>query len=90
MFVTVCGRNIHNYRPQEAITRDGWLHFSVLAKGADLRSTIELCRNWSEFWEWRVLAMLNFFPNKQWACFPTTKGVNRSEGCDLRLLLYIV
>ncbi|KAK5709857.1 hypothetical protein LTR17_019415 [Elasticomyces elasticus] len=64
--VKVCGRTIWNYPSASALTRSGWLHYSVIAKGSRLFDAIELCRSWEEFWELNVLAIFQYFPSPHW------------------------
>ncbi|KAK3628529.1 hypothetical protein LTR56_018574 [Elasticomyces elasticus] len=64
--VKVCGRTIWNYPSASAMTRSGWLQYSVIAKGSRLFDAIELCRSWEEFWELNVLAMFQYFPSPHW------------------------
>ena len=35
MRVKICGKEIYNYRSEKAVSRGGWLHFSILAKDSD-------------------------------------------------------
>ena len=64
--VKVCGKYIYNYPSEKAISRGGWLHFSIIAKDSDLHDAIKLCRHWDEFWELNVLAMYHYFPARSW------------------------
>ena len=64
--IKVCGKDIYNYRSEKAISRGGWLHFSILAKDSDLHQAVELCRNWEEFWELNVLSTFQYFPAANW------------------------
>ena len=66
MRVTICGKEIYNYRSEKAVSRGGWLHFSILAKDSDLNKAIELCRNWDEFWELNILSIYRYFPAANW------------------------
>ncbi|KAM7215461.1 hypothetical protein V8F06_009127 [Rhypophila decipiens] len=66
MKVTVCGRSIWNYASQRRMARDGWLHFSILAKDCSFDDAIALCRNWDEFFDLNVLAMWQYFPASKW------------------------
>lgn len=64
--VKVCGRWIYNYPSDKAMTRGGWLQFSIIAKDSSLFDAMALCRNWDEFWELNVLAFYNYFPATNW------------------------
>ena len=66
MRVKVCGKEIYNYRSERAISRSGWLHFSILAKDSGLHEAIKLCRNWQEFWELNILSIFHYFPAASW------------------------
>lgn len=66
MKVRVCGRNIWNHSSQRSMARDGWLHFSIMAKDCQFPDAIELCRNWDEFYELNILAMWQYFPASRW------------------------
>ncbi|KAA8568094.1 hypothetical protein EYC84_008502 [Monilinia fructicola] len=65
--VKVCGRTIWNYPSDKAMSRGGWLHFSIIAKDSNLNTAIELCRNWNEFFELNILACWGYFPASNWA-----------------------
>ncbi|KLP12023.1 uncharacterized protein FFB20_09282 [Fusarium fujikuroi] len=64
--VTICGKSIWNHASENAMSRDGWLHFSVMAKDCDLKHAIQLCRNWSEFSELNLLTLWQYFPASNW------------------------
>ncbi|KAI1435512.1 hypothetical protein GGR50DRAFT_314561 [Xylaria sp. CBS 124048] len=66
MKVQICGKSIWNYSSESSMTRDGWLHFSVLAKDCDLNNAVELCRNWDEFSQLNFLASWQYFPASNW------------------------
>lgn len=74
--VRICGKDIYNYRSEKAISRGGWLHFSILAKDSDLHKAIELCRNWDEFWELNILSIFQYFPAANWLVW---KGDRRRQ-----------
>ena len=61
MRVKICGRSIYNYPSEKAMTRGGWLHFSIIAKSSSLDDSIELCRHWGEFYHLSILSMFNYF-----------------------------
>ena len=64
--VRVCGRQIYYYPSDKAMTRGGWLQFSVIAKDSSLYDAMALCRSWEEFFEVNILATFNYFPNGTW------------------------
>lgn len=64
--VKICGRYIYNYPSEKAMSRGGWLHFSVIAKDSNLSDAIKLCRSWDEFFELSILAMYQYFPAANW------------------------
>ena len=74
--VRICGKDIYNYRSEKAISRGGWLHFSIIAKDSDLHKAIELCRNWDEFWELNILSIFQYFPAANWLVW---KGDRRRQ-----------
>ena len=76
MRIRICGRDIYDYRNEKAISRSGWLHFSILAKDSDLHKAIELCRNWDEFWELNILSIFRYFPAANWLVW---KGDRRRQ-----------
>ncbi|KAM0283247.1 hypothetical protein ACHAQK_011072 [Fusarium lateritium] len=64
--VTICGKGIWNHSSENAMSRDGWLQFSVMAKDCDLKHAIQLCRNWNEFSDLNLLALWQYFPASNW------------------------
>ena len=64
--VKVCGKTIWNYPSSSPVPRQGWLHYSIIAKNSRVFDAIELCRNWDEFWELNVLAVFRYFPCPHW------------------------
>lgn len=64
--VQICGKSIWNYSSESSMSREGWLQFSVLAKGCDLRKAVQLCRNWGEFSQLNFLASWQYFPASNW------------------------
>ncbi|KAK3990144.1 hypothetical protein QBC44DRAFT_72016 [Cladorrhinum sp. PSN332] len=66
MKVRICGRSIWNYASQRSMARDGWLHFSIMAKDCEFPEAMALCRNWDEFFELNVLALWQYFPASKW------------------------
>lgn len=65
--IQICGKSIWNYSSESSMSRKGWLQFSVLAKGCDLRKAVQLCRNWDEFSQLNFLASWHYFPASNWA-----------------------
>ncbi|KAK4167641.1 hypothetical protein QBC43DRAFT_311164 [Cladorrhinum sp. PSN259] len=66
MKIRVCGRSIWNHASQRSMARDGWLHFSIMAKDCEFPQAMSLCRNWDEFFELNVLALWQYFPASKW------------------------
>lgn len=64
--VKVCGKWIYNYPSEKAMSRGGWLQFSVMAKDCSLFNAVRLCRNWDEFFELSILAIYQYFPSGNW------------------------
>ncbi|PNP74678.1 hypothetical protein FNYG_12014 [Fusarium nygamai] len=64
--VTICGKSIWNHASENAMSRDGWLQFSVMAKDCDLKHAIQLSRNWSEFSDLNLLTLWQYFPASNW------------------------
>ncbi|KAI1368681.1 hypothetical protein F5Y08DRAFT_325949 [Xylaria arbuscula] len=73
MKVQICGKGIWNYSSESSMSREGWLQFSVLAKGCDLRHAVQLCRNWAEFSELNALASWQYFPASNWVSWGTDR-----------------
>ncbi|KAI1745252.1 hypothetical protein F4680DRAFT_401566 [Xylaria scruposa] len=71
--VQICGKSIWNYSSESSMSREGWLQFSVIAKGCDLRNAVQLCRNWSEFSELNFLASWQYFPASNWVSWGTDR-----------------
>lgn len=67
--IKICGRYMYNYPSEKALTRGGWLHFSIIAKDSDLFDAVELCRNWNEFFELNILCLYHYFPAPKWTKF---------------------
>lgn len=66
MRVKICGRFIWNYASQSAMSRSGWLQFSIIAGACSLYDAIQLCRNWDEFFELNILTLFHYFPVSRW------------------------
>ncbi|KAL6695704.1 hypothetical protein J3F84DRAFT_395134 [Trichoderma pleuroticola] len=71
--VAICGKSVWNHASEKAMSRDGWLQFSIIAKDCDLKHAIQLCRNWAEFADLNLLTLWQFFPASNW----TSWGNNR-------------
>ncbi|KAI0860232.1 hypothetical protein F4860DRAFT_479717 [Xylaria cubensis] len=71
--VQICGKSIWNYSSESSMSREGWLQFSVIAKGCDLRNAVQLCRNWSEFSDLNFLASWQYFPASNWVSWGTDR-----------------
>lgn len=69
MAITVCGRRVFNYPSEQAVSRGGWLQFSILARDSRLETAIELCRNWEEFWELNIVITLETLNGPDADCF---------------------
>lgn len=67
--VKVCGKYIYNYPSEKAMSRGGWLQFSIMAKDCTLFEAVSLCRNWNEFFELSILATYQYFPSGNWAAW---------------------
>nr|ATA58189.1 mfs allantoate [Neofusicoccum kwambonambiense] len=67
--VKVCGKYIYNYPSEKAMSRGGWLQFSIMAKDCSLFDAVKLCRNWDEFFELSILATYQYFPSGNWAAW---------------------
>ncbi|OJD29348.1 mfs allantoate protein [Diplodia corticola] len=67
--VKVCGKYIYNYPSEKAMSRGGWLQFSIIAKDCALFNAVGLCRNWDEFFELSILATYQYFPSGNWAAW---------------------
>ncbi|KAI0438334.1 hypothetical protein F4803DRAFT_535307 [Xylaria telfairii] len=71
--VQICGKSIWNYSSESSMSREGWLQFSVLAKGCDLRKAVQLCRNWGEFTQLNFLASWQYFLASNWVSWGTDR-----------------
>ncbi|KAG9189328.1 hypothetical protein G6011_06196 [Alternaria panax] len=67
--IRVCGRDMYNYRSEQALNRSGWFHFSIIAKDSNLADAIALCRNWDEFFELNILTTYHYFLAPKWTKF---------------------
>lgn len=77
--ITICGQTIWNHASEKAMSRDGWLQFSIIAKGCDLKHAIQLCRNWSEFSDLNLLALWQFFPVSNWVSWTPNQMVEHLQ-----------
>ncbi|KPM43969.1 hypothetical protein AK830_g2623 [Neonectria ditissima] len=84
--VTICGRSIWNHASEKAMSRDGWLQFSILAKDCDLKHAIQLCRNWAEFTELNHLTLWQYFPASNWVSWSSDRLIRQLQ--ELRLFPY--
>jgi AcrR family transcriptional regulator len=66
MKIKVCGKSIWNHASQSSMARDGWLHFSIMAKDCSFHDAMSLCRNWDEFFDLHILAGWQYFPASRW------------------------
>jgi hypothetical protein len=67
--IRVCGRDMYNYRSEQALNRSGWFHFSIIAKDSNLADAVALCRNWDEFFELNILTTYHYFLAPKWTKF---------------------
>ncbi|CAG9978536.1 unnamed protein product [Clonostachys byssicola] len=77
--ITICGKTIWNHASEKAMSRDGWLQFSIIAKDCDLKHAIQLCRNWSEFSDLNLLALWQFFPASNWVAWTPNQMVEHLQ-----------
>lgn len=77
--VTICGKSIWNHASAKAMSRDGWLQFSVLARDCDLKHAIQLCRNWSEFSDLNLLTLWQFFPASNWVSWGSNRMIQQLQ-----------
>ncbi|KAJ4003640.1 hypothetical protein NW752_011065 [Fusarium irregulare] len=67
--VTICGKSIWGHASENAMSRDGWLQFSIMAKDCDIKHAIQLCRNWNEFSDLNLLSIWHYFPVSNWTAW---------------------
>lgn len=65
--ITICGKSIWNHASERAMSRDGWLQFSIMAKDCHVKHAFQLCRNWAEFSELSLLILWQYFPASNWS-----------------------
>jgi len=66
MKIKVCGKSIWNHASQSSMPRDGWLHFSIMARNCSFPDAMSLCRNWDEFAHLHFLTGWHYFPVSGW------------------------
>ncbi|KAF7546260.1 hypothetical protein G7Z17_g8560 [Cylindrodendrum hubeiense] len=86
--VTICGKSIWNHASEKAMSRDGWLQFSIMAKDCDLKHAIQLCRNWSEFTDLNILTHWQYFPASNWESWGGNKLTEQLQ--QLRVFPYFM
>lgn len=77
--VTLCGKPIWNHASEKSMSRDGWLHFSIMAKDCDLKDAIQLCRSWTEFSDLSCLTYWQFFPASNWVSWGNNKFLQQLQ-----------
>ncbi|RMJ18641.1 hypothetical protein CDV36_001763 [Fusarium kuroshium] len=77
--VTICGKSIWNHASEKAMSRDGWLQFSVMAKDCDLKHAIQLCRNWAEFSDLNLLTLWQYFPASNWSAWGNNRLIQQLQ-----------
>ncbi|RFU76443.1 mfs allantoate [Trichoderma arundinaceum] len=77
--VTICGKSVWNHASQKAMSRDGWLQFSIIAKDCDLKHAIQLCRNWAEFSDLNLLTLWQYFPASNWASWANNRLIQQLQ-----------
>lgn len=77
--VTICGQAIWNHASEKAMSRDGWLQFSVVAKDCSLENAIQLCRNWAEFSDLNLLTLWEFFPASNWVSWGSNRLIEQLQ-----------
>jgi hypothetical protein len=86
--VTICGKSIWNHASEKAMSRDGWLQFSVMAKDCDLKHAIKLCRNWAEFSDLNLLTLWQYFPASNWTAWGRDTMIQQLQ--ELGLFPYFI
>ncbi|KAF4975727.1 hypothetical protein FZEAL_7503 [Fusarium zealandicum] len=77
--VTICGKTIWNHASERAMSRDGWLQFSIMAKDCDLKHSIQLCRNWAEFSDLNLLTLWQYFPASNWVSWGSNRLIQQLQ-----------
>ncbi|KAL7793753.1 hypothetical protein V8C37DRAFT_76190 [Trichoderma ceciliae] len=86
--VTVCGKSVWNHASEKAMSRDGWLQFSIIAKDCDLKHAIQLCRNWAEFSDLNLLTLWQYFPASNWASWGNNRLIQQPQ--ELEFFPYFI
>ncbi|KAL7944080.1 hypothetical protein V8C42DRAFT_96105 [Trichoderma barbatum] len=86
--VTICGKSVWNHASEKAMSRDGWLQFSIIAKDCDLKHAIQLCRNWAEFSDLNLLTLWQYFPASNWASWGNNKMIQQLH--ELQFFPYFI
>jgi hypothetical protein len=86
--VTICGKSVWNHASEKAMSRDGWLQFSILAKDCDLKHATQLCRNWAEFSDLSLLTLWQYFPASNWASWGNNRLIQQLQ--ELEFFPYFV
>ncbi|KAK1239980.1 hypothetical protein MKX08_007422 [Trichoderma sp. CBMAI-0020] len=86
--VTLCGKSVWNHASEKAMSRDGWLQFSIIAKDCDLKHAIQLCRNWAEFSDLNLLTHWQYFPASNWASWGTNRLIQQLQ--ELEFFPYFI
>ncbi|KAK2616618.1 hypothetical protein QQS21_000441 [Conoideocrella luteorostrata] len=81
--VTICGKTIWNHTSEKAMSRDGWLQFSVVAKDCSLEAAVQLCRNWKEFSDLNLLVLWQYFPASNWAAWGSNRLIQQLQKLGL-------
>ncbi|KAL6882312.1 hypothetical protein HDV57DRAFT_509473 [Trichoderma longibrachiatum] len=80
--------SVWNHASEKAMSRDGWLHFSIIAKDCDLKYAIELCRNWAEFTDLNLLTLWQYFPASNWTSWASNRLIQQLQ--ELQFFPYFV
>lgn len=86
--VTICGKSVWNHASEKAMSRDGWLQFSIIAKDCDLKHAIQLCRNWAEFSDLNLLTLWQYFPASNWASWGNNRLIQQLQ--ELEFFPYFI
>lgn len=86
--VTLCSKSVWNHASEKAMSRDGWLQFSIIAKDCDLKHAIQLCRNWAEFSDLNLLTLWQYFPASNWASWGNNRMIQQLK--ELQFFPYFI
>ncbi|KAK4063857.1 hypothetical protein Trihar35433_8565 [Trichoderma harzianum] len=86
--VAICGKSVWNHASEKAMSRDGWLQFSIIAKDCDLKHAIQLCRNWAEFADLNLLTLWQFFPASNWTSWANNRLIQQLH--ELQFFPYFI